>query len=308
MILSLFSLGFASRVRMGIDIAGRVKNNIKSVCLAQAAVLKIVSLLKNDPLQYDALTDIWNDNEEELKGIQLGEGYFSIAYSQYRDNAGIIIHGLIDEERKININTASKDVLQALPGIDESIAASIIDWRDADDGMLPHGAERSYYANLPEPYLCKNALFETLDELLLVKGITPDVLDAVESNLTVHGDGKININTCSREILEALGIDPVLSQKIVEVRKGTDQVEGTEDDVIFMNVGQVKSALENLSALNAEENAQVNKLINSNLIKVNSTYFRADIAVGFNDAKDDVRNYAVVCNRKDGRIVQWDEE
>lgn len=308
MILSLFSLGFASRVRMGIDIAGRVEDNIKSVCLAQAAVHKIVSLLKNDASQYDALTDIWNDNEDELKGIQLGEGYFSIAYSQYRDNAEIIIHGLIDEERKININTASKDVLQSLPGIDESIAASIIDWRDADDGMLPHGAERPYYENLPEPYLCKNALFETLNELLLVKGITPDMLDGVKSYLTVHGNGKININTCSREILEALGIDPVLSQKIVEVRKGTDQAEGTEDDVIFMNAGQVRSALENLSALNAEERAQVNKLIHSGLIKVNSTYFHADITVGFNNAKDGIRNYAVVCNRKDGRIVQWDEE
>jgi len=49
------------------------------------------------------------------------------------------------------------------------ITDSILDWRDADDFHRVNGAERTI-TNPSEPYDCKNAMFDTIEELLLVRG------------------------------------------------------------------------------------------------------------------------------------------
>ena len=90
--------------------------------------------------------------------------------------------GIDDEGSKVNINTASRDMLGRLPGMTAEIADSIIDWRDEDEDAGENGAESTYYGALPRPYRCKNAPFETVEELLLVKGVTPEVLYGYDAN------------------------------------------------------------------------------------------------------------------------------
>jgi hypothetical protein len=62
----------------------------------------------------------------------------------------------------------------------EDVAAAIVDWRDEDSDAMTNGAESDYYLSLPEPYYAKNAPFETVDELLWVRGIDRTML---------YGDG-----------------------------------------------------------------------------------------------------------------------
>ena len=84
-------------------------------------------------------------------------------------------YGLIPEAARIDLNNAGLDVLAALPGMDESIAAAIIDWRDDNDEIHEAGgAERgdAYYTSARIPYAPRNAPFETLEELRLVRGVT----------------------------------------------------------------------------------------------------------------------------------------
>jgi hypothetical protein len=69
-----------------------------------------------------------------------------------------------------------------LPGMTAELAASIVDWHDADSTTTPGGAESDYYMMQPEPYACKNSAFETLGELRMVKGATPDVLYGADLN------------------------------------------------------------------------------------------------------------------------------
>ena len=87
-----------------------------------------------------------------------------------------------DEGSKININTANRDTLMKLPGMNSDIAEAIIDWRDTDEQAGAGGAESEYYQSLQPPYRCKNAPFETVEELLLVKGVTPDLLYGYDAN------------------------------------------------------------------------------------------------------------------------------
>lgn len=89
-----------------------------------------------------------------------------------------------DETGRVNINTASNEMLATLFGSSD-IADCIIDWRDADDTPSAQGVESEYYATLDPPYKCRNTNFDTIRELLLVKGITEEILSTpvVEGSL-----------------------------------------------------------------------------------------------------------------------------
>lgn len=89
-----------------------------------------------------------------------------------------------DEAGKVDINTASADILTALFGSSD-ISDCIIDWRDADDTPGPQGAETDYYSTLTPPYKCRNGAFQTPGEVFLVRGITQDLLSAPPQDGTV---------------------------------------------------------------------------------------------------------------------------
>jgi DNA uptake protein ComE-like DNA-binding protein len=99
--------------------------------------------------------------------------------------------GVIDECGKINLNTLMKldssgqkahDVLMMLPNMTEDVANSILDWIDPDSDSRPNGAEDDYYTGLIPPYHCKNGPLDSLEELLLVKGVTPQLLFGNDRN------------------------------------------------------------------------------------------------------------------------------
>jgi len=92
------------------------------------------------------------------------------------------VFGLIDEASKLNLNTATPEMLQFLPRMTAELAAAIQDWRDSDDEVAQGGAESQTYQRLNPPYRCKNANFETADELRLVSGAYLDVLYGEDSN------------------------------------------------------------------------------------------------------------------------------
>jgi general secretion pathway protein K len=114
------------------------------------------------------------------------------------------------------------------PPISYGIVPAIIDWIDSDEetACLPFimnanlGAESSYYAGLDRPYRARNAPLDTTEELLLIRGITPDIFERIRDYVTVKGEGKININSASKLVIESMSekMDPVLAQMIVNRR------------------------------------------------------------------------------------------
>ncbi len=92
------------------------------------------------------------------------------------------VFSLIDEASKLNINTASRSMLEALPGMTPELAAAIIDWRDSNLEPTENGAEDETYARLDPPRRAKNAPFESVDELRLVYGATLGILLGEDSN------------------------------------------------------------------------------------------------------------------------------
>ncbi len=114
------------------------------------------------------------------------------------------------------------------PPISYGIVPAIIDWIDSDEetACLPFimnanlGAESSYYTGLDRPYRARNAPLDTTEELLLIRGITPDIFERIRDYVTVKGEGKININSASKLVIESMSekMDPALAQMIVNRR------------------------------------------------------------------------------------------
>ena len=105
-----------------------------------------------------------------------GGGRFWVVRPDYNDPY-LPLFGLASEAGKIDLNTVDLPRLLKLPGMTQELAASIIDWRDPDDEPTEGvGSESSVYQGKSPAYRCKNAPFETVDELLLVDGMTPELL------------------------------------------------------------------------------------------------------------------------------------
>jgi type II secretory pathway component PulK len=94
-----------------------------------------------------------------------------------------IAFGFIDEASKLNLNYASSNMLIMLPGMTSDLAASILTWRSTNTSSTSGGAESDTYMRLNPPYLCKNAPFETVDELRLINNMTMDILYGEDANL-----------------------------------------------------------------------------------------------------------------------------
>ncbi|MGD9857249.1 MAG: general secretion pathway protein GspK [Planctomycetaceae bacterium] len=100
-------------------------------------------------------------------------------------------YGLIDESARINPNAIpgfqldedrAREILMSLPDMTESIADAILDWVDSDDEARLNGVESEFYQSLTPPYEAKNGPLESVDELLFVAGVTPELLFGEDAN------------------------------------------------------------------------------------------------------------------------------
>ncbi|MGE4286147.1 MAG: general secretion pathway protein GspK [Phycisphaerae bacterium] len=122
-----------------------------------------------------------NADSDDFEAVKVGEGYFWLIKPELADS-DTLSYGLVDEAGKINLNSASYDMLAKLPGMTSELAYSIIDWRDGDHEISTGGAESEYYLLLPDGYTCKDAPLESVEEVLLIKGAEVSMLYGEDAN------------------------------------------------------------------------------------------------------------------------------
>ncbi|MCL1980989.1 MAG: type II secretion system minor pseudopilin GspK [Proteobacteria bacterium] len=110
----------------------------------------------------------------------------------------------------------------------EDLLDAIADWIDEDDQERHGGAETPYYQTLQPPYVCRNGPLVTVEELLLVKGMTRALLfgdaehEGIANYITVQGDnGMVNLNTAPLPVLQALSPDMTekWAQELIDYRQ-----------------------------------------------------------------------------------------
>jgi DNA uptake protein ComE-like DNA-binding protein len=143
----------------------------------------------------------WYDNSTAFRGLIADDvdprhrARFTIVAPAV-DSEGLLAdgvrYGLQDESCRLNLNTlllaektkkgSARTILLALPGMTEQIADSILDWIDTDSDVREYGAEIETYASLSPPYAPKNGPLDSIEELLLVNGVTPWLLFGCDAN------------------------------------------------------------------------------------------------------------------------------
>ncbi len=249
MVLAM-SFSYAARTELYSTIAFR--ESIEQKFLAEAGIERAITEL----FYYQ----MYKDQTVELEGL----GVWKVDNTPYdvQTGAGICSVRIMDEMGKVDINAGSEVVLKNLfissgvqPEQADIIVDSMMDWRDPDDLYRLNGAESDYYMSLPVPYKAKNANFDTLEELLLVKGMSPEILygsnekTGVIDFLTVNSrQRRININAAPREVLMAVpGITPELADTIINIRQ-TGTIDSPQmialppDSLNYITTGESTSA------------------------------------------------------------------
>ena len=206
-------------------MTSRVKDSILSEYAAKSCLLLARTERSKYALAYDTLYELRLKHKKKL-------GQVSCVYYA------------VDEDSKININTASAGVLSRLPGLDMDLAAAI-----TGSPLRP---------------------FKLKEELLLVEDITPEIYNKIKDFVTVNSQGPVNINTAAPEVLAALGFDDDLIEVIKEFRAGEDRIEGTEDDGIFDDPATIITKLSLLAGFSGSLEAELLQAISQNMITVAS--------------------------------------
>lgn len=126
-------------------------------------------------------------------GLRCRFSLVSPSLDSYGEFAGIR-YGLEDESSRLNLNTIlvadardpdaalGRQLLMSLPGMTESIADAILDWVDEDDQPREFGAERDFYSSQTPAYEPQNGPLESIDQLLLVRDVTAELLYGFDRN------------------------------------------------------------------------------------------------------------------------------
>lgn len=182
---------------MGADTYVRM---IQARAMAESGVHYAAAVLSNQDAFSNVLGGNPYDNAAAFQGkivqandVARFQGRFSILALATPDEGSStgFRFGVTDESGRINLNALLKldssgqvahDMLMRLPNMTEDIANAILDWIDPDDDPRPSGAESDYYTSQSPPYRCKNGPLDSLEELLLVRGVTPQLLFGNDKN------------------------------------------------------------------------------------------------------------------------------
>ena len=186
-LLSLVVISVLHTARMDLMVQKNYGDRIQAHYLAVAGIEKTKALLYRNAGERshsgkNHTGELYN-TPEQFRAVALGRGQFSVLRRARQDEGGGIVYGVCDEESRLNVNTAEAETMTKLDGLTPQIFAAIADWRDGDNAVSPGGAEADYYLSLQPPYLPRNGPFQSVRELLMVKGITPELLAGRDTHL-----------------------------------------------------------------------------------------------------------------------------
>lgn len=268
-VLSMIAWNFAASMKTEMMLARNANNEAELEWIGRSGVEYAKWVLAANCAPFDSLNQVWAGGDSDLCATNPP---LSLVQKEVPIGHGSFTWKITDMESKANINMCiapgpGERLLEqglVMAGVDSgemtALKGAIIDWIDADDQTHLDGAENAYYHGLNPPYDAKNGPIDDLSELLLVKGVTPDLYwgptstnhqagiiqqqlartgfgnqpNAVPQNpvglvdlFTPLSSGRINVNTASAEVLQLVpGIDAMMAQAIVAGRQGEDDGSG----------------------------------------------------------------------------------
>ncbi len=343
------------RVRAAVEATASARDRQTLTQMAYAGVHVAMSMLIKDKTQspIDSIQEDWADPgkiAEVLAEIPLEKGRMTFSIT---DELGKIqVNSLVvfpkgqhfNETQKImwdrftrNLiaQTVAPDDREKNPDMDAAaIVNSVKDWLDSGDDDATtglSGAESDYYESLDPPYKAANGPFRHIDELMMVKGITPELFSGAKQSgesgqdlsagmtgavkdagglgkyMTVHGmtrakaksedrdfvfAGKININTADLPVLIAM-----MPSENTDYAQAIFDYRNEKEDGNFVNTDLASPTwYKNVPDIPGDLQ------IDPNLIAVSSDVFRIKATANLNDTEMSLN---VVVQREQDKKRRW---
>ncbi len=326
-VLIAASLEMNKKMRSAVFSAATTRDRITLLHMASSGVNLAAAMLIEDKKNSssDSLQEDWADSEkisETLDDIPFEDGSITITIN---DELGKIQLNSLVQFPEGHVFNESQRVMwerflsfliyqnEAFENIEPiTIVNSIKDWLDSgDDDAITglNGAESDYYQDLDPPYPCKNGPFSHIGELVLVRGVTPELFieagggQGLSNYITVFGmtkssnnsftyEGKININTADLPTLVAMlpSGNEVLAQAIYEYRMETS-------DSVFIHDLSSPTWYKNVPGIGDTK-------IDPNLITTSSDFFRIESTAKLKEMK--IKITAVVKRENNAKTGQWE--
>ena len=316
-ILAILAVSVAAGIRQKVFLVARLDERSRMNYLLQAAVKKTAGYIhmqmEVNSFEFSPAVKMGLlNNADELSSIKLGHDSAGVGY--LLDDSKSLRWGVVDEESKINLNKTDPLTLTNLLSLVLSLsnedaaklARALLDWRQYGESELNGFFSDDYYSTLQYPYPKKNADYETLDEILLVKGMDKKMYDRLINYVTIYGSGAVNINTASREVLLALGLTDALVNKILTVRRGKDGIDATPDDYVFLKPYEIAANISAVMPLTLDETRAIDFLNRKGLLSTGSYYFTIEATGKLVNRPASTSLRAVYSSRGD-KIVYWKE-
>jgi competence ComEA-like helix-hairpin-helix protein len=255
-LLSIAVLGVLHTARMDLLIVKHYGDRIQAHYLALAGVERAKALLYRDSVGRRQTgknhTGALFDDAADFRDTPLGRGRIRVFHGSPA------VYGVSDEESRLNVNTTPPEILSKIQGMSAQIVAAIVDWRGAGQPVSAGGAGADYYSSLSPPYVPRNGPLQTVRELLMVRGVTPQLLlgdaaaqrdpddsgdelpaedgwspmltvDSRDDNVNAAGTTRVDVQSADQGALTAVqGITPEIARAIVSSR-GQNQFKSIAD-------------------------------------------------------------------------------
>ena len=280
-VLSIMAGALAIFMKVESQLAQYSNDSERLLWAGRAGAERARWILAQEPPGPTSLKQIWAGGPGD--GPETNSPLTGISLTDYAVGDCKVDIAMTEQESKFNVNTADGDLLRQIlttMGVDageiSAVADSIQDWIDADDAPHPAGAESDYYQGLTPPYSAKNAPIDDIEELQLIRGVTPEMFKGGSANpnapfqhhklgfgtspgqmaeyefglrdvLTPYSSGRVNVNTASSNVLACI---PQMDGQTVEAVLNLRNSEGDAmtGNGVIRDLNQLRGVIPNPQA------------------------------------------------------------
>lgn len=269
-ILTAIAVEFIDDAQDDVRLVEAFRDDFKARWAIRAPVSIAIALLGEENGNFTGLTQKWAN-----LGNNLLLGNIRVRF-QIKDESAKVNFNALNSGNEIQ-RKRTFDLLKLLfkkKGLSSELASYLRDWVDRNSEEGETGAERSYYKSLPKPYDIKDKDLDSLAELSLIRGFTDKVLTALEFKIrsgipdlglnrlfTVFSDGRVNLNTADKIILEHLteNLSPKFIQELLK-RRITSPIQKIEEiktmagmnEVLFNKISPLVTVKSNYFSVTSE--------------------------------------------------------
>jgi len=190
-ILAVLTVSLAQTTKLDLGIFENTGETVTARWMARSGVYQAVAAIMNDDSACDSIHDPWYDSPQ-FHGQRLDQGSFSFLAGRVENDIRTVRRGLIDESAKLNLHTAGREMLLALPGMTEMLADTLIRQRQQHPSPLqvkpptPADTDQSILAATAPAdfYLATRRSFSDLapDDFTLLYGEDGNLNGVLENN------------------------------------------------------------------------------------------------------------------------------